>query len=161
MTIITQATYAQQAVSIKEAKESITASGNFNSGGTTAAHAYIASQIPLYTTCDSVLTGSTDSFKVKLTGYYSYVGFAFDLKKIAGRTDSFVVKIYGSKKPTPLGKGDYKLLTTLTMANADTYVEYDVNSGSGNTEDYYYCELSTTNAYPGSKASWKGYLRVK
>lgn len=142
----------------------IIASGNFNSGGSTSQATYTAintTNYPcLYTKLDSVQLNVPDTFYAKLIGEYNSTGFGFDVAKIAGRTDSFTIKVYGTKKPSP-AVGDYKLLTTLTVGNASTYLDYDINAGIGNPYTKYMLVFSTTNAATGSNASWRGWLLTR
>lgn len=144
----------------------ITAQGNFNSGVTDSSTRFLFTKdnltnYPLrYTDLDSVVLNAPDTITDAVSGLYNSVGYGFDVTKIAGRTDSFTIKIYGTKKASPT-VNDYKLLTTLTIGNASTYTEYDINSGNGNPYTKYMFVFSTTNAALLSQASWRGWALTR
>ena len=142
----------------------IICAGSFNNGTTTALTNWTSinnANFPdLQTELDNVIISVPDTFKTQIVGEYNSVGFGFDVAKIAGRTDSFTVKVYATKKVSP-EVGDYALLATLTVPNNSTFLNYDVNSGRGNPNTSYMFVLSTTNAATGSQASWRGWQLVR
>ena len=144
----------------------IVAKGDFNSGvaSTSTLYTYKSENLTnypaRYTVLDSVTLSVPDTVWDQLVGDYNSVGYGFDMTKIAGRTDSFTIKIYGSKLPSPT-TSQYTLLTTLTFGNASAYKEYDINSGNGNPYTKYMFIFSTTNADLLSEASWRCWALVR
>ncbi len=151
---------AQQAV-CKGQSPKFTAKGDFNNELTnsTTTYNYKSSQLPLYTTQDSVEgAGGVDTFRFQLIGEVNSLTFQWNLTKVGGRVDSFTVTYWAS-----IDGVNYFTLSSTTAANTTGTAAYSylVNSGSGNVYAYYMLTASCTNAATGSAGVWQGYALVR
>lgn len=116
---------------------------------------------PYYTTLDTVATTATDTFTTPLNTFRNSVTMDFQVTRIAGRSDSVTIAIYASALPVATS-GSYKLLTTLTAANAAAQsLQYVINSGQGNPYTKYMIVVTNGNTATGSSTSVRGYALVR